>query len=143
MAYVAWTDEIGSASLSNGKPGPARRFTGYVADIDRVRDTRAALGTGQSHEFVYRKDYTAKLVIDKIPVSSKLLMLRFKDYAMQGCEFYLHTEDAADRVHVVRVRPGTEIEFAQDDAAMLEERLTMQVISAEDPQEPLLCIYRA
>jgi hypothetical protein len=143
MGYVAWTDAEGSTSLSNGKPHvAARRFTGFVADVDRVGDERSAMGTGMSYDFLYRRDYTARVVIDHIPVTNAALWLRFKDYAMQGCAFYLHTEDSASRTYLVRRKPGTAITIEMSDPSMLEYRLTMEVISAASPAEPLLCFYR-
>jgi hypothetical protein len=142
MGYLAWTDEEGSATLTNGKPRPARRFVGWAPDVDRVGDKRTALGTGLSFEFLYRKDQCARFSIDKIPCTEQETALRFIDYAKAGCAFYCHTEDAQDRVYEVRWRPGTEIAFVLDDPQHLEYRLSLEVMSAASPAERLLCHYR-
>ena len=142
MGYLAWTDSDGAATLSNLKARPARRFTSWTPDVDRVSDRRTALGSGIVYEFLYRKDYVATLRIDHLPVTQSALFLRFKDFAMQGCEFYVYTEDAQDRVYLCRLRPGTAPTMEMSSSPQLEYSVTVDVMSAEDTPVPLLCHYR-
>jgi hypothetical protein len=142
MGYITWTDETGSATLSNLKTKPGRRFSSWVADVDRVGDRKPALGTGIVHEFLYRTDYTAKFSIEHLPATQQALMIRFKNWAMAGCLFQVYTEDAADRVYTCRLRPSAELGITMSNAGMLEYTMVLEVISAADPVEPLLCHYR-
>jgi hypothetical protein len=143
MGYVTWTDADGFATLSNLKPHKAaRRLRGWLPGVDRISDTKTALGTGIFYEFLYRQDYTASFTLDAIPVTQTALILRFLNFIMQGCAFTLYTEDAQDRVYSVRMRPTTKPSLEQSDATLLEYALTLEVISATGPQEPLLCHYR-
>jgi hypothetical protein len=143
MGYLEWTDGDGSATLTNGKPKPARRFTSWTPDVVRIVDRRTALGTGKFYEFLYRQDYTAKFRIDHIPASQQATFLRFKEFAMQGCAFYVKTEDIEERAHLCRVRPDTDITFELSNSQTLEYSLSMEVMSATEPPNPLECIYRA
>lgn len=142
MGYITWTDSVGFATLSNTKPKLGRRFAGYVPDVDRIVDRKTALGTGVFYEFMYRQDYTAKFQIDKIPVTQTDTMLRFKEFAMQGCSFTMYTEDESDRFYEVRIKPGTEIQFELSDRQMLEYSLSLEVMSAATVPVRLLCHYR-
>ena len=142
MGYLAWTDGDGAATLSNMKPKPARRFTGWTPDVNRIGDKKTALGTGKSYQFLYRKDYVATLRMDHVPAAEQGKFLRFKDFVMQGCAFHVYTEDTDDRVYLCRVKPDTEPTMELSNAQQLEYSVTVEVMSAEETPEPLLCIYR-
>lgn len=143
MGYIAFDDELGSVTVSNGLTLPARRFSNWTPDVNRIADRRVALGSGITYEYLYRTDYTAAFQIEHYPVVRLASFIRFKEWAMRGCEFFVHTEDEANRVYLCRIAPGTEPKAEMSNREMLEYTLTIDAMSADDPVEFMACIYRS
>jgi hypothetical protein len=141
MGYIEFTDEIGEVTLSNGKDRPARRFSSWTPDVNRVADRRVALGTGITYEYLYRIDYYASFSIEHFPAASLVSFIRFKEWAMRGCEFYVYTEDDADRFYRCRIRPGSEPTAQFSERSFLEYEINIEVMSAETPPAYLACLY--
>jgi hypothetical protein len=142
MATITFTDAQGAATLSNGLTGPASRFSEWTPDVDRIGDRRVSLGTGVTHEFLYRQDFVATFAIDHLPLTALPTAARFKAHAMRGETFSVNTQDMANRAYLCRLRPATEPEITMTDRTLLEYRLSVEVISADAPPVLLECRYR-
>lgn len=142
MGYIDFTDESGNAQVTNGLTLPGRRFSNWTPDTVRIADRRTALGSGITYEYLYRQDYVASFQIENIPVTDLPTVIRFKNWAMKGCEFYVYTEDTQNRFYLCRLRPDTEPTLEMSDRTTLEYTLSMEVMSAAQPPELLHCTYR-
>jgi hypothetical protein len=141
MGFITFTDELGSVTVSNGKERPARRFSSWTPDVNRVADRKVALGTGITYEYLYRIDYYASFEMEHFPASSLASFIRFKEWAMRGCEFFVYTEDSADRIYLCRIKPGSEPTARMTERTFLEYTLSVDVMSAADEPVYLACLY--
>jgi hypothetical protein len=141
MGYIDFTDSAGNAQVTNGLTLEGRRFSNWVPDVIRVGDRRTVLGTGRMYEYLYRQDYVASFQIEHLPASAMATVMRWKAYAMKGCEFVVATEDAGSRLYTCWLRPDTEPTIELTDRVNIEYTLTVQVMSADTPAVPLECLY--
>lgn len=137
---ITWTDAGGAATLTNGKPVPADRFTGWTPGSPVVKAEAASLATGQPFPFVFRNDYTATFALDKIPNTSQATVLRLIRWLESGGVVTVNTGDAASRTYAscylpVGVRPG----FALSNPRFLEYTLTLTLANIAGAD--MLCAY--
>jgi hypothetical protein len=142
MGYIDFTDTTGNAQVTNGLTLPGRRFTNWTPDTLRISDRRTALGSGVTYEYVYRQDYVASFQIEHIPVTSLPTVIRWKNWALQGCEFLVYTEDTQNRFYICRLVPDTTPTIEMSDREALEYTLSLEVMSADLPPVLLECTYR-
>jgi hypothetical protein len=142
MGYIDFTDETGNTQVTNGLTLPGRRFTSWTPDTIRIADRRTALGSGITYEYLYRQDYAASFQIEHIPVTALPTVIRWKNWAMKGCEFWVYTEDTQSRFYLCRLRQDTTPTIEMSDREALEYTLSLEVVSAVSPPELLECTYR-
>lgn len=141
MAYITFTDEVGSVTLTPSYPsGPARRFRNWTPDAKPVGPRVFALGTARPYEFRFRTDYIASFEIPGILPSQHEDFMRFKLWALKGCSFEVYTEDSADRYYECRIAPETEPSIQLEDNAMLE--YTISLTARAITNVPMICTYR-
>lgn len=95
-------------SLASPRPTPADRFFEFVPDVVPVGPRRTALGDGSTHEFRFRRDYTARLVIRHLAPSQLTTALDLKDALLAGESVNVVTSDSASHEYVCTLKPGTE-----------------------------------
>ena len=139
MAYIAFTDGTGAATLSNGKTAPANRFRNWTPDAMPVESSVAALGTGAIHRWLYRTDYFARFEIDKLAPSTLATAIRLKLHLMGGGSVTVETGDSADNSYTCTLRPGTVPEIAFSDPQRL--RYTMTLDLKNSAAAPMTCTY--
>jgi hypothetical protein len=141
MAYIEWTDEIGTGVLTPSYPdGPARRFRSWTPTYQPVGPATFDLGTGRRREFRFRVDQLASFEIPGILPSQHALYLRFRDWALRGCPFFVYCEDQDSNVYECRLAQETEPEMEMTDATLLE--YTVRVVARSITGTPMLCNYR-
>lgn len=136
---LVFTDGTGAATLRNGLPAPADRFSNWTPDVDPVGDREAALGTGITSHWSYRDDYLATFDLEYLPASSHPEALRLKRHLETGGTVTVNTGDVANRSYTCRIAPGARvaIEFASRSPIHYTLRLHLKNTAAA----PLLCIY--
>lgn len=141
MAYIEWVDDEGTGTLTPNVPaGPGRRFREWVPTVQPVGPARYALGTGQRFQFEHRRDYLASFVVPYLRGAAQhLLVHRFLVHAFKGCDFYVNTQDNANRVYLCRLAEGADPAFTQEDATLLEYALALTV--KHTASAPLICDY--
>lgn len=142
MATITFTDGTGAVTLSNTLSTAASRFSQWVPDIERLADRKVAVGTGVTYEYLYRQDYTASFAIEHIPLTELSKIARFKAWALAGNTFNVNTQDKNNATYSCRIKPGTTPSLEMEDRTLLEYRLSVEVISAANPQVFLDCSYR-
>lgn len=136
---IAFTDGVGAASLTNGRPVPADRFSGWTAGRSAAADRAMALGTGAISEFVFREDYTAALSLPGIPASSLAVLLRFKRWAEAGGSFTLNTGDSSSNSYTATLMPGTEVTVEREGTEFAEYRL--RLVARNASAAVMTCLY--
>lgn len=137
---IAFTDGIGAATLTNGKPAPADRFASWTPDQDSVGPRDAALGTGTTFHWSHRVDYLASFMLEHIPNTSFATVLRLKAWLEAGNTATVNTGDQFSNSYTVRLAPGTRLELEMmGDRRLLEYSLKLTVKNTA--AAPLLCVY--
>lgn len=127
---ITWTDGGGAATLTNGKPVPADRFTGWTPNSPVVKAEADSLGTGQPYPFVFRTDYGATFSLDKIPNTSQATVLRLIRWLEAGGVVTVNTGDAANRTYATCYMPkGAHPSFTLSDKRTLEYTLSLTLLN--------------
>lgn len=137
---IAWTDGAGAASLTNGKPVPSDRFSGWTPGSLAIIAEVDALATGQPFPFVYRNDATATFSLEKIPNSSQATVLRLIRWLESGGVVTVNTGDASSRSYTSCYLPkGARPSFTLSDRRTLEYTLTLTLLNTAGTD--MLAIY--
>ena len=140
MASLAWTDGGGAATLTNGKPAPADRFSGWTPASPVVKAEAESLATGQPYPFVFRTDYAVTFSLDKIPQGSQATVLRLIRWLEAGGVVTVNTGDASASSYASCYLPkGARPSFALADTRMLEYTLTLTLLNTAGAD--MLAIY--
>lgn len=132
---LAWTDSTGAATLTNGKPAPADRFSAWrnwpsSADSAAVRDV--AVGTGLTFRWRFRHEHLASFELRMIPMASLNLLERLKDHLEGGGQVTVTVDDAAAHVHTCVLAPGADVEYEQADPKFQEYTLRLTLRNTAD-----------
>jgi hypothetical protein len=136
---IAFTDELGAATLTNGKPVPADRFRNWTPDVDPIGPTVPALGTGILFHWNHRTDYLATLELHHIRPAQHAVALRLKEYLQTGGTCTIATGDSAGNTYTCRLAPGTTPTLRQTDPVNVEYVLSLAV--KHTASAPLVCLY--
>lgn len=149
-ASIVFTDSIGTATLTNGKPGPAGRFGAWVPDSEDIGDERVVQGTGATVKFVYRTDYMASFELAKIPVETtggqRLVDIanRLKRWLNSGGTCTVNTGDVESNSYATcGVAPGTKAKLTLTDRKNLEYTLTLSLVNLAVSPVDMVCHYRS
>lgn len=136
---VAFTDGVGAATLTNGRPVPADRFSAWTPDADIIGPRRVTVGDGITRAFEFRRDRCASFLLENIPNSSQSVMERLKLHLESGGTATVTTGDLASRTYTARIRPGTRVEIELSDRRRL--LYTMRFAMKNTAAAAMLCIY--
>lgn len=146
MAYIQFTDSIGSATLDNGlrnvSSGVGSRFASWVPRNTPIGARETSLGTGQQYMFRFRTDYMASFSIEHIPMASLDIVVRFVEHMLRGNTCSVYTEDLAARTYTTcGLAPGTDISVQSEDRTEQWYRLDITVINLAVSPTAMLCVY--
>lgn len=133
MASITFTDGVGAVTLENNRTGPGSRFKGWTPTINRVSDTRTALGTGVRYEYLFREDSLAAFSLEGLPATQLENVARFVRWAATGNTFTVNTTDNSNRVYTCRLAEGATVDVTMTDATFLEYTMQTTVANASTP----------
>lgn len=142
VATITWTDGGGAASLSNGLPVPASRFSNWNPSSPVIGDQAEALGTGTLYMFSFRNDYLVTFDLKQIPRSSLATMLRLQRHLMGGGTVSVNTGDAASHVYATCcLQKGANPEPKMSDTKNVEYSMTFALRNIAGSPVDMLCAY--
>lgn len=127
---IAFTDSIGSATLTNGKPTPADRFTDWTPISPAEEGIPVfTLASGMRSRWLYRQDYGASFSLDKIPVAELDVAMRLLRWLATGGSVTVSTGDRIARVYTAKAFPGWTIPEGPEltDKRLLEYTLALKL----------------
>ncbi|MDH5316220.1 MAG: hypothetical protein OEW44_07045 [Gemmatimonadota bacterium] len=147
---IAWTDESGSVTLTNGKPVPGDRLAGWLPmarTIGPEGGNPVALGSGITYGWEHRVDFGVKFSLEYIPQTSLrdvqrlILWLLRGETSSNGGEgvVTLNTGDQVGNSYNCRIWPGSTPELEQMDRNQIEYRLTLELLNTA--QDFMVCGY--
>jgi hypothetical protein len=136
---IAWTDDTGSETLTNGKPTPADRFAAWKHWRPPVGPVDVAVGTGRIFHWSFREEHLASFELRHIPMASLAKLERLKIHLETGGEVTLTTGDAGSHTFTCVLAPGTTVEYDQADPQLL--LYTLQLTLKNTAAGPLLCSW--
>lgn len=146
---ITFTDTIGAATLNNGKPGPAARFSNWVPTSNPVGDSVEIDATGQRVMFQIRDDFGATFELRHIPsetasgVSMADVADRLRRHLLMGGTCAIYTEDAASSTYATcGLAPGSTPQLTMTDARTIEYTLALAVINLAVSPVQMICHYR-
>ena len=136
---IAWTDDIGSATLTNILSGTAGRFASWVPMP--VRDaSRVPMLAGGIAEWKYRTDYCATFKLEYIKRTDLDLVDRLIQQLLSGGQITVNTGDASSHSYTCTLQPDTMPTLEMmSDRRDLEYVLTLSVRSTGT--SPMVCEY--
>lgn len=141
---ITFTDTIGAATLKNGKPSPADRFSNWVQRTTPTGEiayrqsdlapTRVRFGWRYGVSFELRAiPLDAVSAVRMVDVADRLIA-----HLLNGGSCVLNTGDSATTVHSgCTLMPGTEPALTMSDPVNLEYTLSLSLIGASR----LFCYY--
>jgi len=130
-------------TLSNGRPAPADRFSGWAPRSRPIGPRSHAMADGALHAFVFRWDYGATFELRGIPAAQMATMERLVRHLATGGTIVVNTGDIASRSYTVGLAPGAEPpDPALSDARQLTYTMSFAVINRAASPGPMLCIYK-
>ena len=139
MAYLAFTDSTGAATLNNGRTAPANRFKDWTPDAEPIHDIAIPPSTGLIQRWLYRTDYFASFEVDKLPTSMLSVAVRLKLHLLGGGSVTVETGDSSDTAYTCTLRPGTVPEIVFSDPARL--RYSMRLSLKNSSAAAMTCTY--
>lgn len=137
---ITWTDATGAATLTNGKPVPADRFSGWTPDVPLVKAESRALATGQPYPFLFRTDNVASFALAQIPNTKQDLAIRLIAHLGGGGVVTVNTGDVALRSYTsCYLAAGAVPRLALTDPRTLEYTLSLTLLNTAGA--PMLCVY--
>jgi hypothetical protein len=135
LSYIRFTDSEGTVYLSNERPFPANRFSGWTPDDLPIGDSSPRLSDGAVTMFRTRSEYGASFELTGIP--SKLidgaipveLATRLKYHLLNGGTCLVQTGDAVgSNYSPCGLKPGSAPALSLTDRRMIEYTLSLQLI---------------
>ncbi|HWL41021.1 MAG TPA: hypothetical protein VNO75_12370 [Gemmatimonadaceae bacterium] len=142
MANIAFTDAIGAATLTNGKPAPGDRFSSWNPSSPPVGVDEEAVGTGLLHTFTFRDDYLVSFELKQIPRTEQAIMLRLQRHLRKGGLVAVNTQDAANRSYpTCCLVKGTNPEPKLADTKNIEYSMAFMLRNVAAVPADFICIY--
>jgi hypothetical protein len=143
---IVFTDEVGTVTLTNGKPYPASRFTKWEPTqpfTDKNAASATRLGSGQRDAFVFRTDYGAKFQLQSIPATKHGDCVRLLRWLQGGGFIAVNTGDVNGASYpTCGIAEGTTpaLTFAPD-GAVIQYALQLEVLNLADTPVAMVCQY--
>jgi hypothetical protein len=145
MAYISFTDSVGTTLLDNGlrsvAGGVASRFADWVPFQRPIGAAAVSLGTGARSMFTFRTDYGASFAMNDIPNTSMDRMLRLQAHLLGGGTVTVATEDPLNRTYTCCLAPEADVGLTLQDKTALLYSMTFTVINIAASPSAMLCTY--
>jgi hypothetical protein len=143
MASIVFNDGT-SATLTNGKPSPADRFSSWNPSSIIYGAEEEALGTGQLYTFSFRNDYLVTFELRAIPQSQMSVMLRLQRHLKSGGTVTVNTGDAASRSYATCcLQKGADCAPKLSDPQNIEYTQTFALRNVAGSPVDMICRYDA
>lgn len=147
---ITFTDGIGAATLSNAKPVPGDRLTGWVTHTKPVGDSTNRQSDGALTMFVYRTAFGCSFSLTQIPVATAS-GVRLADVAdrliawlLQGGTCTVNTGDVEGNSYATcGLMPNTTPTLTLSDTKNLEYTLSLSLINLAGSPVRMVCHYAA
>jgi hypothetical protein len=136
---LAFTDDLGAATLTNGYPAPGDRFAAWTPKSPLKAVEAETLADGTVHVFEFHAKYLATFELRYIPQDQWRLAMRLIRHLNRGGEVTVNTGDAEDNVYTCQKQMGTEPELGPPDPVTLRRTLKLTLRNTE--QADLLCTW--
>ena len=140
-SQIAFTDDVGAATLASPIPSPGDRFGEWTPDVIDVASVEVPLGDGVTQQFLHRRDYVVGFVIRNLTSAEHGVALRLKEWLLGGGEVAVTVGDTTGHEYDCVLQPGTVPTLAFVDARMIEFELRLQLKHVTDL--PLIADYAA
>lgn len=147
---ITFTDGIGAATLTNGKPTPGDRFGNWVPSTMPIGESAVRQSDGATTMFVFRTDYGASFELSQIPVATtggvRLVDIadRLIAWLLSGGTCAVNTGDVGSSAYATcGLKPGTTPTLTFSDRKNLEYTLTLSLINLAGSPVAMLCHYLA
>ena len=134
---LEFTDDDGTATLTNGYPAPGDRFAMWQTDSPLASVEAEALADGTLHVYEFHAKYLASFELRDIPQDQWLVAMRLIRHLNRGGEVTVNTGDAEDNVYTVQKQKGTKPELGPPDRVTLRRTLKLVVRNTEEAD--LIC----
>lgn len=137
---IGFTDGTGAVSLTNGKPSPGDRLTGWTPAGGPVGPRAHALADGAPYVYAFRTEYVVDFQLTQIPNSKMSDMLRCQRWLRAGGSVTITTGDAGSRTYTATLASEGDVTLERSDARLVEYTMTftrLRNASAAD----MLCLY--
>lgn len=147
---ITFTDGIGAATLTNGKPSPGDRFSNWIQSTKPIGDSAPRQSDGRLSMFVFRTDYGASFELTQIPVATtggvRLVDIaaRLVAWLLSGGTCAVNTGDVASAAYATcGLAPGTTPSLTLSDKRNLEYSLSLSLINVAGSPVAMSCNYLA
>lgn len=138
---IGWTDADGLTSLTNDKPSPGDRFTGWEPRSVPYGSSGNAL-EGSLYVFEDREDHSASFSLTAIPYEMLDLCLRLQSHLMGGGKVTIETGDSlGSRYFNCCVVEGSDVTLELSDKEMLEYTMSFNLLNADSERVKMVCVY--
>lgn len=148
MASITFTDAIGAATLTNGKPSPADRFSAWVPVSKPIGESARRQSDGAMSMFVFRTDHGATFQLERIPVATHGgvrpidVAARLVAWLLAGGTCAVNTGDVdATSYATCGLMPESAPALTMTDRRTLEYSLSLSLINLAGSPVPMACHY--
>lgn len=150
MASITFTDGIGSATLTNGKPAPGDRFANWVEKPVPFGDSARRQSDGLLTKLRLRDDFGCSFDLTQIPVATtggqRLVDIaaRLVYWLQNGGTCAVNTADNESNSYATcALMDGTTPSLVLSDKRNLEYTLTLSLVNVAGSPARMVCHYAA
>lgn len=140
MSSLAFTDNVGPATLTNGYPGPGGRFSAWQSDAPLMSVEAEQLGDGTLHVFEFHAKQLATFELRDIPESQVAVAMRLILHLNRGGTVTVATDDQLGRTYTCQKPKEGKPQLGPPDPKTLRRTLKLTLRNT-DPTEPMLCLW--
>jgi hypothetical protein len=129
---LEWTDDTGSATLTNGYPTPGDRFAAWTMMSPLKSVEAETLGDGTLHVFEFHVKYHVSFELRYIPQDQVADALRLIRHLNRGGTVTVNTGDAVDRVYTCQRALEGAVELGPPDPITLRRTLKLTLRNTEE-----------
>lgn len=147
---ISFTDTIGAATLTNGKPFPGDRFANWTPLSRPFGESASRQSDGRITRFRLRDDFGASFELRGIPVrtTGALRLVDIADrlvyHLLNGGTCTVNTGDAESNSYATcSLMPETEPQLQLSDPQALEYTLSVSLLNVAGSPVRMVCHYDA
>lgn len=145
---ISFTDTVGAATLSNGKPGNGQRFANWVPVPTPIGPMGMRASDGAITRILLRAQYGCSFELRHIPIKAvsgvRLVEVaaRLRYHLMNGGTCAVATGDASSSTYATcGLMPGTEPTLVQANPRTLEYTLSLSLVNLAGSPVAMICRY--